>query len=188
MAIAQNNLVKINYKGTLSDGTVFDSSEGKEPLEFIYGIGMIIPGLEKGLLGLEVGDKRTVEVAAEDAYGPVMEEAIQEVPKAQFPADITLEAGMQLAAQGPQGTIPVKVVEVGEEVVKVDFNHPLAGQTLNFEVEVVSVGESTEEDRMRILGPMAGGGCSGGCSSCSDEGCGSHHHGSESLEEELEVK
>jgi len=167
MAIKENTIVKINYKGTLDDGKVFDSSEGREPLEFIYGMGMIIPGLEKELNGLNVGDKKTVKVAHTEAYGPVMEQAIQEVPKTQFPADMQLEVGMQLAAQGPQGPIPVLVKEIKEESVLVDFNHPLAGQDLTFEVEVLDVKEATEEEKKRILEPLMG--AHEGC------GCGDNH-------------
>lgn len=187
MGISQNKIVKINYKGTLSDGTVFDTSEGKEPLEFIFGIGMIIPGLEKGIEGLKEGDKKTVEIKAEEAYGPVMEEAVQEVPKEQLPADIKLEVGMQLAAQGPQGAIPVKIVEILEKTIKVDFNHPLAGKDLKFDVEVVEVKEATEEDKKRILGPMVApqDGCAGCSGSCENGECNPKE---ESLEEALEEK
>lgn len=174
MEISKENLVKIHYKGTLSDGSVFDSSEGKEPLEFITGIGMVIPGLDSGIEGMKIGDKKTIEIKSMDAYGPVMDTAMQEVPKDQFPPEIKLEVGMQLAAQGPQGVIPVKVAEILEETVKVDFNHPLAGQDLTFEVEIVNVAEATEEDKARILGPMAGGSCSSGsCGDCSDGSCSS---------------
>lgn len=146
MEVSEKKVITIHYKGTLADGTVFDTSEGKEPLEFIYGIGMIIPGLEEGLEGLKEGDKKTVEVPADKAYGKRQEEAMQEVPKSQFPEDIELKEGLQLAAQGPQGTIPVTVLEVGEENVKVDFNHPLAGKDLTFDVEVLGIREATKEE------------------------------------------
>lgn len=189
MAISNNSLVKINYKGTLKDGSVFDSSEGREPLEFIYGVGMIIPGLEKGLEGLSGGEKKTVEVKAEEAYGPVMEQAVQQVPKDQFPADVELKPGLQLAAQGPQGTIPVKIKEVKDDVVIVDFNHPLAGQDLTFEVEVLEEKDATEEDKQRILGPMMGNGCGGGCAGCEDENCESAGAADDgSLEDALDEK
>ncbi len=172
MEISKNKLVKIHYKGTLSNGEVFDSSEGREALEFISGLGMIIPGLEAGIEGLKVGDKKSVEVKSDEAYGPIREDAFQEVPKNQFPEDMKLEVGMQLAAQGPQGVIPVVVAEILEDMVKVDFNHPLAGKDLTFDVEVVEVCDATEEDKARILGPMMQGGCpSGDCGGCSDDSC-----------------
>jgi peptidylprolyl isomerase len=175
MEISKDKLVKIHYKGTLSNGEVFDSSEGRDALEFISGLGMIIPGLEAGIEGLKAGDKKTVEVKSDEAYGPIREEAMQEVPKEQFPADMKLEVGMQLAAQGPQGVIPVVVKEILENSVKVDFNHPLAGKDLIFDVEVVEVKDSTEEDKARILGPLTGeGSCpSGDCGGCADDSCSS---------------
>lgn len=151
MEISNNKLVKINYKGTLSDGSVFDSSEGREALEFISGVGMIIPGLDKGIQGLKVGDKKSIKVKSEEAYGPKMDDAIQNVPKDQFPKDVELKVGMQLAAQGPQGTIPVVITEIGEDTIKVDFNHPLAGKDLTFDVEVVDVKDATEEDMKKFM-------------------------------------
>lgn len=174
MAIENNSYVKIHYTGKLSDDTVFDSSEGKEPLEFVMGIGMIIPGLEKGLVGMNIGDKQTVKINSEEAYGPVHEQAIQEVPKDQFPADIELKVGMQLAAQGPQGAIPVVIKEIKEEAIIVDFNHPLAGKDLTFEVEVIEARASTEEDMKKFMPPMPEEGegcCEGSCSEDSEECC-----------------
>lgn len=149
MAIKLNSVVKMHYTGTLEDGTKFDSSEGREPLEFIYGIGMIIPGLEEGIEGLEVGAKKKVEnIPAEKAYGPRMDEAMQEMPKEQLPEDVRgqLQVGMQLAAQGPQGMIPVTVADVKEETVVMDFNHPLAGKVLTFDVEIIEVRDATPEE------------------------------------------
>ena len=145
--IEKNKVVSMHYTGTLEDGNVFDSSEGREPLEFISGVGMIIPGLEEGLEGLTKGDKKKIEnIAPDKAYGQIQEEARQEVPKDKMPQDMELEVGMQLAAQGPQGPIPVVVVEIKEESVVVDFNHPLAGKTLTFDVEIVDVRDATPEE------------------------------------------
>lgn len=147
MEISNNKVVQIHYTGKLSDGTVFDSSEGRDALEFIFGSGMIIPGLEEGLEGMKVTDKKTIEIGFEKAYGPIQEQAKQEVPRAQLPKDVPLEVGMQLAAQGPQGQpMPVTVAELKEETVVMDFNHPLAGKDLTFEVEVVEVREATKEE------------------------------------------
>lgn len=146
MEVTENKVVSIHYTGKLNDGSVFDSSEGRDPLLFIFGTGMIIPGLEEGIKGLKVGDKKTVEIGFEKAYGPVMEEAKQEVPKSQLPTEVEIKVGMQLAAQGPQGAIPVTVTEVKDDVVVVDFNHPLAGKDLTFEVEIVEVREPTKEE------------------------------------------
>lgn len=167
MEIAQNKIVKIHYKGTLEDGSVFDSSEGREPLEFLYGVGMIIPGLEEGILGLKVGDKKSIYIKAEKAYGPRMEEAMQEVPKSQLPEDIELSIGMQLAAQGPQGVIPVTIKDIKEESVLIDFNHPLAGKALNFDVEILDVKNATDKDIEKFMPKSC---CSG---SCEDQNCSS---------------
>lgn len=146
MEITPKTVVKMHYKGTLSDGSVFDSSEGREPLEFVYGIGMIIPGLEEGISGLKQGDKKTLNIASEKAYGSRQEEAMQEVPKDQLPQDQELKVGMQLAAQGPQGVIPVVIADIKEETVLIDFNHPLAGKDLTFDVEITDVREATQEE------------------------------------------
>ncbi len=173
MEISNDKLVKIHYKGTLDNGEVFDDSTGKDPLEFISGMGMIIPGLEKELNGMKVGDKKTIKVESKEAYGPTIPEAVQEVPKAQFPPEIKLEVGAQLAAQGPQGMIPVKIAEVKEESVMVDMNHPLAGKDLTFEVEVIEVRDSNPEDLQKFM-PKAPEGDCGSCSSsgsCGPGGC-----------------
>lgn len=146
MEISENKVVSLNYTGKLKDGSVFDTSDGREPLMFIFGNGMIIPGLEEGIKGLKSGDKKSVEVGFEKAYGPVMEEAKQEVPKNQLPQEAELKVGMQLAAQGPQGAIPVTIAEIKDDSVIVDFNHPLAGKDLVFEVEIVEVREPTKEE------------------------------------------
>jgi peptidylprolyl isomerase len=146
MKVADNTVVQLNYKGTFSDGTVFDSSEGREPLEFLVGSGLIIPGLEQGIMGLRAGEKKRVEVKAADAYGEYDPAARQEVPKDQFPEDMKLEAGMQLFAQTPQGPIPVNIAEIKENTVVVDFNHPLAGKDLIFDVEILQVRKPTAEE------------------------------------------
>ena len=146
MEITENKVVKMQYKGTLEDGKVFDTSEGRKPLEFIFGIGMIIPGLEEGIKGLKQGDKKEVNVPSDKAYGPVQEDAKQEVPRSQLPPEIEPTQGMQLAAQGPQGVIPVTIVEVKDETVVVDFNHPLAGKDLTFNVEILEVRDATKEE------------------------------------------
>lgn len=133
--------VSIHYTGTLSDGSTFDSSEGREPLEFTIGSGQIIPGLDAALPGMTVGDKKTVEVPADEAYGQPDPNARQAVPRADIPADIPLDIGTRLQVQTPQGQVmPVTVVEVTEEQVILDANHPLAGQDLTFAIELISVG------------------------------------------------
>ena len=132
--------VRIHYTGTLTDGEVFDSSEGRDPLEFTVGSGQIIPGLDSAIPGMTVGDKKTVDVPADQAYGPINPEARQAVPRAEIPADIPLEPGTQLQVQTPQGQVmPVTVFEVSEEQVILDANHPLAGRDLTFAIELVEI-------------------------------------------------
>ncbi len=139
MKIENGKTVVIHYEGKLENGDQFDSSKGREPLEFVFGNGSIIPGLEKGLEGLEKGDKKEITVEAKDAYGERKPEALQKVDKSQFPADIKPEVGMQLMAQTETSEIPVTITDVQEEFVIVDFNHPLAGKNLIFNIEVVDV-------------------------------------------------
>jgi len=150
--IKGKDFVKINYTGSLADGSVFDSSEGRDPLAFILDVGMLIPGLEADVKEAKEGDKRKVVIAAENAYGPVSDEAIQEVPKTQFPEDMKLEVGMQLQAQTQQGPIPLVVKEIKDETVVVDLNHPLAGKELTFDYEVLEKRAATEEDLKAIMG------------------------------------
>lgn len=140
MTTKANDKVKVHYKGTLSNGVVFDSSEGKDPLEFTLGTGQIIPGFENGIIGMEVEESKTINVPAAEAYGEPKEELIQEVPKAQLPEEIKPEVGMQLMSQAPNGQqIPLVITEVKEESIIIDANHPLAGKDLTFEVTLVSI-------------------------------------------------
>ncbi|GAA6158827.1 MULTISPECIES: FKBP-type peptidyl-prolyl cis-trans isomerase [Ruegeria] len=139
-AIKQGDTVRIHYTGTLLDGNVFDSSDGRDPLEFVVGSGQIIPGLDSAMPGLTVGEKKRVEIACVDAYGPINPEMRQSIPREGIPDDIPLTPGSQLQMQTPEGQVlPVTVVEADDATVTLDANHPLAGQDLIFDVEVISV-------------------------------------------------
>ncbi len=135
--------VKVHYKGTLEDGEVFDSSEGKDPIQFEVGKQQVVPGFEKAVEGMKVGEKKEITLQPAEAYGEPKEELVQEVPMdAMKQSNITPEVGMVLGITHPQAPgqqMPAKVVEVGEETVKLDLNHPLAGKALTFELELVSV-------------------------------------------------
>jgi peptidylprolyl isomerase len=132
--------VQIHYKGTLRDGSVFDSSEGRDPLEFTVGSGQIIPGLDAALPGMAVGDKQVVEVPADQAYGPEHPEARQSVPRTDIPDEIPLEIGTQLSARNQDGQdMTLTVFEVSETHVVLDANHPLAGKDLTFDIELVAI-------------------------------------------------
>jgi len=139
--IKQGDTVRIHYTGTLLDGKVFDSSEERDPLEFVVGSGQIIPGLDSAMPGLSVGDKKRVEIACVDAYGPMNPAMRQSIPREGIPDDIPLEPGTQLQMQTPDAqALPVTVVEADEATVTLDANHALAGQDLIFDIEVVSIG------------------------------------------------
>ena len=147
MKIQNNSAVSFHYTLTDDDGIRIDSSEGQEPLGYLHGAGNIIPGLEKALEGKTIGDSLTVAVTAAEGYGEVQKELIQEVPKEAFQGIDTIELGMQFEAQtGQGGTVPVTVIDVTDDLVTVDGNHPLAGKNLNFDVSIEDVREATEEE------------------------------------------
>lgn len=132
--------VKVHYTGRLQDGSVFDSSVDREPLEFEVGAGMMIAGFDKAVNGMNIGDKKTAEIPANEAYGEKNDEMVVDVPKAQLPPDLKPEVGQQLAMQQPNGqSVPVVVTKVEAETVQIDANHPLAGKDLIFDIELVSI-------------------------------------------------
>ncbi len=138
--VKTGDTVRIHYTGTLTDGTTFDSSMGRAPLEFTVGSGQIIPGLDKAIPGMVVGDMKKVEIPHIEAYGPVNPDARQAVPREQIPEDIPTDPGTQLQMQTPDGrTVPVTIVEVTETEVTLDANHPLAGKDLIFDIELMAI-------------------------------------------------
>ncbi|GAO45513.1 FKBP-type peptidyl-prolyl cis-trans isomerase [Flavihumibacter petaseus] len=138
--VQAGDTVRVHYHGRLTNGTTFDSSEGRDPLEFQVGSGMVIAGFDNGVLGMEKGDKKTVQIPVDDAYGPKNPEMIIEFPKDQVPAEMVLEPGMQLNLNNSQGqVVPVVVKEVGEAIILLDANHPLAGEDLVFDIELVEI-------------------------------------------------
>jgi FKBP-type peptidyl-prolyl cis-trans isomerase 2 len=138
--VKAGDTVRVHYHGKLTDGTTFDSSSGREPLEFEVGSGSVIKGFDDGVLGMVVGDKKTLEIPFGDAYGPKDDNMIIEFPKANFPPDMIPEVGMQLNMTAGSGqVIPVTIVEVGDETVVLDANSPLAGEDLIFDVELVNI-------------------------------------------------
>tara|TARA_R100001369_G_scaffold15862_1_gene30722 strand:- start:548 stop:982 length:435 start_codon:yes stop_codon:yes gene_type:complete len=138
--VKAGDTVQLHYTGTLLDGTTFDSSEGRDPLQFQVGSGQIIPGLDVAIPGMKVGDKKVVKIGADDAYVQVNPEMRQAVPREGIPAEIPLEVGIQLQMQTPDGqAMPVTVVDVDEATVTLDANHPLAGKDLQFDIELVKI-------------------------------------------------
>lgn len=133
--------VKIHYTGTLEDGTEFDSSAGREPLEFALGGGQVIPGFDSAVDGMSVGENKTVTIPAGEAYGDRHDQLVQEVPKSALPPEMEPSVGMQLQSQSPEGQVMNLIItEVADESVTVDANHPLAGQALTFAIELVEIG------------------------------------------------
>jgi peptidylprolyl isomerase len=136
----EGDTVRIHYSGKLTDGTLFDSSAGNDPLEFKIGDNTIIPKLEASVVGMTVGDKAIVEIDADDAYGPRLEEAVQNVERSMIPDEVDLTVGGQLQATAPDGKqLILTVLEVDDETVKLDGNHPLAGENLVFDIELVDI-------------------------------------------------
>lgn len=138
--IKEGDTVKVHYTGKVSDGTVFDTSKEREPLEFTIGEGKLIPGFEKAVVGMGVGDSSTVTIPSDEAYGDKRDDMVVDVEKDQIPPEIKPEVGQQLQVQQKDGNaIPVVITDVSEETVKLDANHPLAGEDLTFEIEVIEV-------------------------------------------------
>jgi len=164
--IADGKIVTFHY--TLKDdaGEVIESSKGKTPLGYLHGSGNIVAGLEKALTGKAAGDSVEVVVEPAEGYGERDERGVMQFPRSQFPADPTPQAGMQFGVQGPDGQVfPAWVTEVGEEQVTVDFNHPLAGVRLHFDVEVVELRDATDEEKQHghpQSEDAAGCGCAAG--------------------------
>ncbi len=132
--------IRIHYTGTLKSGDVFDSSLGRDPLEFTLGSGMIIKGLDDAIQGMIVGEKKIAEIACADAYGPINPAARQPVPRSEFPDDIPTEKGTQLQMQTPDGqVVPVTIVDANETEITLDANHSLAGQDLIFDFEIIAI-------------------------------------------------
>ncbi len=138
--VKENDTVKVHYTGKLSNGQVFDSSLEREPLEITLGQGMLIPGFEKGMINMKVNEKKTINIPVAEAYGDIQKELFHEVKKDQLPLDMTPEVGMGLVSQKPDGTeVQFRVAEVHEEHIIIDANHPLAGQDLIFELELIEI-------------------------------------------------
>jgi FKBP-type peptidyl-prolyl cis-trans isomerase 2 len=147
--VQNGDKIKVHYHGKLRSGETFDSSEGRDPLEFTVGSGQVIKGFDEGVKGMKVGDKKTVEIHVIDAYGEKQQEMMIEFPKDQFPADMNPEVGMQLMMSNGSGQqFPVTVAEVKDATIVLDANHPLAGQDLVFDLELVSI-----EPTSRIIMP-----------------------------------
>lgn len=180
MTITKDSVVSIEYTLTDDENEVLDSSEGVGPLEYLHGHNNLIPGLEKVLEGKKAGDSFKTAVAPAEGYGEYQDKLVVEVERSQFPDDVEIKEGMQFEAGGAEGSQVVTVTAVTDTKVTVDANHPLAGETLNFDVKILSVRESTEDEKVNGLESQHSGcGCGGDCgddcdceNDSDDEGCG----------------
>ena len=138
--VKEGDVVRVHYTGKLTNGEQFDSSVGREPLEFTVGAGQMIKGFDDAMPGMAVGEKKTVNILPQDAYGQKNEDALIEFPKPNIPADMPLEVGMQLQLRDEEGhPVPVTVTEIKDDVVLLDANHMLAGKELVFDIELIEI-------------------------------------------------
>ncbi len=138
--VKSGETVRVHYHGKLNDGTTFDSSEGRDPLEFEVGSGSVIAGFDNGVTGMKVGDKKTINIPVDEAYGQVQDDLLMEFPLDRFPADMKPEVGMELnMSNGAGQNFPVVITEVLDNSVVLDANHPLAGEDLTFDLELVEI-------------------------------------------------
>ncbi|HKP87381.1 MAG TPA: peptidylprolyl isomerase [Blastocatellia bacterium] len=142
--VKEGDNVSLHYTGTLDDGTVFDSSEGGEALNFTIGSGQVIPGFEYGIVGMDLGETKEISIEPDQAYGEYHEELVKVVPREAFPPDVTPNVGMAFELELPSGqAMPVRIIDIEGDEVTLDANHLLAGETLNFKVRVVSINDDT---------------------------------------------
>lgn len=175
--VKKGNYVKVHYTGTLDDGSTFDSSKDRDPIEVLAGSGMLIKGFDDALVGMKAGEEKDITIKAEDAYGEHRADMVRPVPRKEF-GDMELKDGMTIGIRAPTGQVfPVTVVEFDEENVTIDGNHPLAGKTLHFNLKVEETRVPTDDD-MKQFAPHEhshehGEGCAcGGDCDCGPEGCG----------------
>ena len=171
MKVENGKFVRVEYVGTFDDGEIFDSSqEHDKPLGFTVGSGQLIKGVDDAVIGMKVNEEKTIHIKPEDGYGEYQEEMVKEVPKNQFPdEDGQLKEGAQIVLQTPEGyIIPASIKKIEGDMVKLDFNHPLAGKALNFKIKILEILDEAPEGE-----DMCGCGC--GCHECDDDEC-DHDH------------
>ncbi|MCX8205625.1 MAG: peptidylprolyl isomerase [Candidatus Micrarchaeota archaeon] len=156
--MSKQQVYTVDYEGRLEDGTIFDKSREGQPLTFISGMGMVIPGFESGIIGMEKGEQKEIRIEPEDAYGPYRKELVMELPRSVLEGLPNVKEGMEIVATLESGQqVPVKIVKLLADKVMLDFNHPLAGKVLIFKIRVVGKRDATKDD----FGP-----CGGECDSC----------------------
>ena len=142
----QGDKVKIHYTGTLNDGTVFDSSEGKEPLEFTIGENQVIAGFENGVKDMKLNEEKTIKISAKDAYGEKNDKLIREIPRSKMPNEMNLEVGSRIILKSPTGQqVHGLIDKIEKDSIFIDFNHPLAGKELTFKIKVVAINRQPKD-------------------------------------------
>jgi len=172
MVVEKNNKVTIEYEGRFDtkDGEVFDTSEGKDPLEFVSGVGMVVPGFDNAIMGMEKGEEKEITLKPEEAYGEYNDKLKQKIPRNVLPKEQTPEVGMVLVMATPEGQqMPAKILEVTDEEVTIDINHPLAGKTLYFKIKLKDYEEFSPEELEKMMKPKADSDC--GCNCSEDDPC-----------------
>jgi peptidylprolyl isomerase len=138
--VKEGDNISLHYTGTLDDGTVFDSSDGREPLSFTVGSGEVIQGFDEGVRGMEVGETRDIQIPPDQAYGEYYDELVRIVPRQAFPEEMTPAIGMTLELELPSGqSLPVRIIDIEGDEITLDANHLLAGETLNFKIHIVNI-------------------------------------------------
>jgi peptidylprolyl isomerase len=151
-SVKEGDVISLHYTGSLDDGTVFDSSEQGTPLSFTVGAGEVIPGFDEGVRGMTVGETRDISISPDQAYGDYQEELVRVVPRSVFPPNVVPAMGLGFELELPSGqTLPVRIIDVEGDEVTLDANHLLAGETLNFNVRLVSIDASAPEERRLII-------------------------------------
>ena len=163
MSVKKGQFVQVHYTGRLEDGTIFDSSEGRQPLEFQAGSGQVIPGFDNAVLDMAVDDEKKINIPADEAYGQLREDLKRDFPVSML-GDQQVTEGQNLWFNTPQGPIQGKVLDLGDENFTVDFNHPLAGKDLEFDIKLVGVSDQPTQQKGGCACSAPAG--SGGCSTC----------------------
>lgn len=165
-AVKIGDTISVDYTGKLQTGKVFDTSQGQDPLKFTVGSGMLIKGFDQAVIGMKKGEKKTVVIEPEEGYGLRNEELYVDIPRLHFPEEIPLTEGLQLELQDPEGRpVPASIAKIGEESVRMDINHYLAGKTLEFDITIIETGLEPDAHDCG-----SGCGCDSGCN-CGSDGC-----------------
>jgi len=183
MVVEKNNKVTVEYEGRFDskDGEVFDSSEGKAPLVFVVGIGMVVPGFDNAIVGMDKGQEKEITLTSGEAYGDYRDELKQKVPRNVIPKEQNPEVGMMMIMSTPQGQqMPAKIVEVGDDEITLDINHPLAGKTLYFKIKLVDYSKMDSKELEKMMQPHEHN-----CSCSEDDAC---KTGEEDCKCESEIK